>query len=72
MKRYKLENEQDSTGTWVGTSNLGLEEEKAAYIVIGSTLEELRKSVQEGVAGDLDVEGISFEEVFLSKFEATS
>lgn len=32
MTRYKLEIEQDSTGTWVGTSNLGLEEEKAAYI----------------------------------------
>jgi len=72
MTRYKLKIEQDSTGTWVGISNLGLEEEKAAYIVIGSTLEELRKSVQEGVSGDLGIEGISFEEVFLTKSEATS
>ena len=66
MTRYKLEIEQDSTGTWVGTSNLELEEGKTTYIVIGGTLEELRKSVQEGVDSDLDIEGISFEEVFLS------
>ncbi|MBI3430178.1 MAG: hypothetical protein HY050_09050 [Actinobacteria bacterium] len=71
MTQYKLEIEQDSTGTWVGTSNLELEEGKIAYIVIGDTLEELRKSVQEGIAGDLDIEGISFEEVFLTSSEAT-
>lgn len=28
------------------------------------SLEELRKSEQEGVAGDLGIEGISFDEVF--------
>lgn len=72
MTRYKLEIEQDSTGTWVGTSNLELEEGKTAYIVIGGTLEELRELVQESVAGDLDIEGISFEEVFLTSSEATS
>ncbi|MEK6648514.1 MAG: hypothetical protein AABY37_04275 [Actinomycetota bacterium] len=72
MTRYKLEIEQDSTGTWVGTSNLELEEGKTAYIVTGGTLEELRALVQEGVNGDLDIEGISFEEVFLTKSEATS
>ena len=72
MTRYKLEIEQDSTGTWVGTSNLELEEGKTAYIVIGGTLEELRELVQEGVDGDLDIEGISFEEVFLTNSEATS
>ncbi|HUW88265.1 MAG TPA: hypothetical protein VMW30_07835 [Candidatus Paceibacterota bacterium] len=71
MTRYKLEIEQDSTGTWVGTSNLELEEGKTAYIVIGGTLEELRELVQEGVAGDLDIEGITFEEVFLTSSEAT-
>lgn len=72
MTQYKLEIEQDSTGTWVGTSNLELEEGKTAYIVIGGTLEELRELVQEGVAGDLDIEGISFEEVFLTSSEATN
>lgn len=71
MTRYKLEIEQDSTGTWVGTSNLELEEGKTAYIVTGGTLEELRELVQEGVAGGLEIEGISFEEVFLTSSEAT-
>lgn len=64
MTKYILEIEQDNTGTWVGTSNMELEDGKSFYIVIGETLEELRKSVQEGVAGDLGIEGISFEEVF--------
>jgi len=72
MTRYKLEIEQDSTGTWVGTSNLELEEGRTAYIVVGGTLEELRELVQEGVDGDLDIEGISFEEVFLTNSEATN
>jgi len=72
MTRYRLEIEQDSTGTWVGTSNLELEEGITAYIVIGDTLEELRKSVQEGINGDLEIEGISFEEVFLTSSEATN
>lgn len=72
MTQYRLEIELDSTGTWVGTSNLELEEGKTAYIVIGGTLEELRELVQEGVNGDLEIEGISFEEVFLTKSEATS
>lgn len=71
MTKCKLEIEQDSTGTWVGTANLGLEEERTAYIIIGSTLEELRELVQEGVNGDLEIEGISFEEVFLTSSEAT-
>lgn len=66
MTRYTLEIEQDSTGTWVGTARLELEKEEIAYIVIGSTLEELREIVREGVNGDLEVEGISFEEVFLT------
>lgn len=65
MTRYKLEIEQDTTGTWVGTANLGTKEERAPYIVIGGTLEELRKLVQEGIDGDLEIEGISFEEVFI-------
>lgn len=69
MTQYKLEIERDSTGTWVGTSNLELEEGKTAYIVIGGTLKELRESVQEGINGDLEIEGISFEEVFLTNSE---
>lgn len=36
------------------------------------TLEELRELVQEGVDGDLDIEGISFEEVFLTNSKATN
>lgn len=71
MTKYKLEIEQDSTGTWVGTANLELEEEKTVYIVIGGTLEELRVSAQEGVTGGLEIEGISFEEVFLTNSEVT-
>lgn len=71
MTRYKLEIEQDSAGTWVGMCNLDLEEGKTTYIVIGETLETLRKSVQEGVDGDLGMNGISFEEVFLTNSEAT-
>lgn len=66
MTKYLLEIEQDNTGTWVGTSNMELEDGKSFYIVIGETLEELRKSVQQGIAGDIGIEGISFEEVFLS------
>ena len=66
MTQYKLEIDQDSTGTWVGTSSLELEEGKTTYIVIGGTLEKLRELVQEGVDGDLNIEGISFEEVFLT------
>lgn len=71
MTRYKLEIERDTTGTWVGTSNLELEEGKTTYIVIGGTLEELRESVQEGINGALEIEGISFEEVFLTNSEVT-
>lgn len=71
MTRYTLEIEQDSTGTWVGTARLELEKEEIAYIVIGSTLEELREIVREGVSGDLEVEGISFEEVFLTNSQVT-
>ena len=71
MRRYKLEIEQDSTGTWVGTSNIELEQVNTAYIVVGETLEQLRKSVQEGTSNDLEIEGISFEEVFLTGSETT-
>jgi|GEM_PF-6330578 len=35
------------------------------------SLEELRKSEQEGVAGDLGIEGVSFDEVFLTVSEST-
>ena len=72
MTRYILEIEQDVTGSWIGTSDLYLEEGKTAYIVIGETLEELRKLVQEGVDGDLDMAEISFEEVFLTNSEITN
>ena len=72
MTRYTLEIEQDSTGSWIGTSDLYLEEGKTAYIVIGETLEELRKLVQEGVNGDLGIAEISFEEVFLTNSEIIS
>ena len=72
MTRYKLEIEQDSTGTWVGTSNLELDEGKTTYIVIGETLETLRKSVQEGVDGAIGIPGVEFEEVFLTNSEAIS
>ena len=71
MTRYTLEIEQDSTGSWIGTSDLYLEEGKTTYIVIGETLEGLRKSVQEGVNGDLVIAEISFEEVFLTNSEVT-
>lgn len=38
MTKYLLEIEQDNTGTWVGTSNMELEDGKSFYIVIGETL----------------------------------
>ncbi len=69
MTRYTLEIEQDITGSWIGTSDLYLEEGKTAYIVIGESLEELRKQVQEGVNGDLGINEISFEEIFLTHSE---
>ncbi len=72
MTRYKLEIEQGSTGSWIGTSDLDLAEGKTAYIVIGESLEELRKSVQEGVSGDIGMDEISFEEVYQNKAEVTS
>ena len=72
MTRYTLEIEQDSTGSWIGTSDIYLEEGKTAYIVIGETLDELRKLVQEGVSGDIGMDEISFEEVFLTNSEATN
>lgn len=72
MTKYILEIEPDNTGTWVGTSNIEPEDGKTLYIVIGETLEELRKSLQEGVTGDLGIEEILFEEIFLTNSEVTS
>ncbi len=54
-----------------GHGQLETTRRKTSYIVIGSTLKELRELVQEGIAGDLEIEGISFEEVFLTNSEAT-
>lgn len=72
MTQYKLEIFEDRSGSWTGFSNLGSDSEAEAYRVFADSLEELRELVQEGVAGDLGIEGISFEEVFLTNSEAIS
>lgn len=72
MTQYKLEIFEDDSGSWTGLANLGSDIEPETYRVFADSLEELRKIVQEGINGDLEIEGISFEEVFLTKSEATS
>ncbi|MBI3430176.1 MAG: hypothetical protein HY050_09035 [Actinobacteria bacterium] len=72
MTQYKLEIFEDDSGSWTGLANLGSDIEPETYRVFADSLEELRELVQEGVNGDLEIEGISFEEVFLTKSEATS
>lgn len=72
MTQYKLEIFEDDSGSWTGHANLGSDIEPETYRVFADSLEELREIVQEGVNGDLGIEGISFEEVFLTRSEATS
>ena len=71
MTRYKLEICEDDSGSWTGFANLGSDIEPELYRVFADSLEELRKLVQEGVSGDFGIEGISFEEVFLTNSEVT-
>ena len=72
MRAYKLEILEDESGSWTGWANLGSDIEPKPYRVFADSLEELRGLVQEGVAGDIGIEGISFEEVFLSNSEVTN
>ena len=69
MTQYKLEIFEDRSGSWTGFANLGSDSEPEPYRVFADSLEELRELVQEGVDGDLGIEGISFEEVFLTNSE---
>ena len=71
MTQYKLEIFEDDSGSWTGLANLGSDTEPEPYRVFADSLEELRELVQEGVNGDLEIEGISFEEVFLANSEVT-
>lgn len=71
MTQYKLEIFEDDSGSWTGLANLGSDAEPEPYRVFADSLDELRELVQEGITGDLDIEGISFEEVFLTSSEAT-
>lgn len=71
MTRYKLEIFEDDSGSWTGLANLGSDIEPEPYRVFADSLDELRGLVQEGVNGDLEIEGISFEEVFLTNSEVT-
>ncbi|MFA5918274.1 MAG: hypothetical protein WC800_01865 [Candidatus Nanopelagicaceae bacterium] len=72
MTQYKLEIFEDDSGSWTGLANLGSDIEPETYRVLADSLEELRELVQEGVNGDLGIEGISFEEVYSTRSEATS
>ena len=72
MTQFKLEIFEDESGSWTGSANLGSENEPEPYRVFAYSLEELRELVQAGVNGDLGIEGISFEEVFLTNAEVTS
>lgn len=68
MKMIKMEIREEN-GSWHGYANLGTEEEKDHYNIFANSLDELRELVQEGVNGDLGMEGLKFEEVFLTVSE---
>ncbi|MDP1712111.1 MAG: hypothetical protein Q8K86_06610 [Candidatus Nanopelagicaceae bacterium] len=72
VTQYKLKIFEDDSGSWTGLANLGSDIEPEPQRVFADYLEELRELVQDGVNGDLEIEGISFEEAFLTKSEATS
>lgn len=57
---------REENGLWHGYANSGTDREKDHYNIFAKSLDELRELVQEGVAGDLGIEGISFEEIFLT------
>jgi len=71
VTQYKLEIFEDDSGSWTGLANLGSDIEPEPYRVFADSLDELRELVQEGVVGDLEIEEISFEEVFLTNSEVT-
>lgn len=60
---------REENGFWHGYANLGTEEEKDHYNIFANSLDELRELVQEGVNGDLGMESLKFEEVFLTVSE---
>lgn len=70
--QYKLEISEDDSGSWTGLANLGSDIEPETNRVFADSLEELRKIVQEGNNSDLEIEEISFEEIFLTRSEAPS
>lgn len=72
MTQYKLEILEDGSGSWTGSANLGSNIDPEPYRVFADSLEELREFVQEGINGDLGIEGVSFEEVFLTSSEITN
>ncbi|HUW88267.1 MAG TPA: hypothetical protein VMW30_07845 [Candidatus Paceibacterota bacterium] len=72
MTQHKLEICEDDPGYWSATSNLIIDGEPTRYLVFANSLKELRELIQEGVDGAIGIPGISFEEVFLTKSEATS
>lgn len=69
MKIIKMEIRKEN-GSWHGYANLGTEEERDHYNIFANSLDELRELAQEGVNGDLEIEGLEFEEVFLTTFES--
>lgn len=70
--QYKLEISEDDSGSWTGLANSGSDIEPETNRVFADSLEELRKIVQEGINSDLEIEEISFEEIFLTRSEAPS
>lgn len=65
----KMEIREDN-GAWHGYANLGTEAEKDNYNIFANSLEELRELAKEGTNGDLEMEGLEFEEVFLTTSES--
>lgn len=64
MIEFKLEIQNDEDNWW-GYSNIGTSQEPVHYNVFANSLEELRKLLQEGINGDLEIEKVAFKEVFV-------
>lgn len=69
MRKIELEIVFEEPKYWSGRADLGTAQDPQPYRVFADSLEELRELVQEGVDGDLGIEGISFEEIFLTNSE---
>jgi hypothetical protein len=62
---------REENGSWHGYANLGTVAEKDHYNIFANSLDELRELAKEGADGDLEMEGLEFEEVFLTTSDST-